>query len=407
MLVALLLLSIPLVLLVALDSLLRGFYLAVRLFSQTEPTSQHAIRDTRYAIRSTQYTAPAFGILILAHNEEPVIGDTVRHLRKLTYPDDRYQVIVVADNCRDATAAEARAAGAHVWIRHEPHAIGKGAALRWFTSTAREFLERFDALVVLDADSRITSDFLVRVSSAIAQGANCIQGFLMPLPERGSLASLLAAYSELLSQHIDAMARYRLGWPAQLYGTGMVLDTTLLPNLTNRLQTKVEDVELTLAACRFTPPTFAPQAVVYDPKPLDAGRVTKQRARWLQGQLTVWRELRQEWAQLLIHGDLGTKALAFSLLLKPKSFVFLAKALLFSMWSGMAVVHRGGALFGTLVLASALLIDMAYYVAGLLWIEEPRLYVRALLVLPLYPILWLWSILTAAHSREEWLRARE
>lgn len=407
MIALLVILSVPIILLLSLDSILRGFYLAVRLFPAANPFPQNAVRSTQYTIPHTQHPTPNLGILILAHNEEPIIGDTVRHLQQLPYPRDRFQVIVVADNCQDATAAEAHAAGARVWIRHDPHAFGKGAALRWFTALARGLLKHFDALVILDADSRITSNFLTQVSHALSQGVACAQSFLMPVPTKESLTSLLAAYSELLSQHIDATARNRLGWPAQLYGTGMVFQTELLPVLTHRLQTKVEDVELTLAASALATPVFVPHAIVYDPKPTDAARVAKQRARWLQGQVAIWRDLRREWMELLIHGNLGTKALVFSLLLKPKSLVFLAKALLLGMWSVIAVTHQGIALVGASVLAGAMLIDVMYYLVGLLWIEEQALYAKALLALPLYPILWFWGIVTATRSREAWLRVRE
>ena len=238
----------------------------------------------------------------------------------------------------------------------------------------------------------------------------------MPMPVTSSLASLLAAYSELLSQHIDATARWRLGWPAQLYGTGMAFRTELLMALVPSLHTKVEDVELTLAAlrqaqdtaCALTAPVFVPHAVVFDPKPASTGYVVTQRARWLQGQIAIWRTLlRDSWA-LILRGNVGAKALVFSLLLKPKTLVFAVKVLLCSMLAGLALTRNNNvALVSLVVLAAAVLIDVLYYLVGLMWVDHPRLYARALLAAPLYPVMWMWGIVTATRSGNVWLRARD
>ena len=53
-----------------------------------------------------------FAVLICARNEERVIRLPVKSARLSRYPADRRRIIVLADNCTDATAALARAAGA-------------------------------------------------------------------------------------------------------------------------------------------------------------------------------------------------------------------------------------------------------------------------------------------------------
>lgn len=51
---------------------------------------------------------PMVTLVVPAHNEELVIQDTVRAILNLNYPKDRYELLVYADNCQDATAAEIR-----------------------------------------------------------------------------------------------------------------------------------------------------------------------------------------------------------------------------------------------------------------------------------------------------------
>ena len=70
-------------------------------------------------------------VLIPAHDEEGSIAQSVRAFEAQTYPAERFEVVVVADNCTDDTARLARAAGAEVLVRDEPDVRGKGQALRW------------------------------------------------------------------------------------------------------------------------------------------------------------------------------------------------------------------------------------------------------------------------------------
>lgn len=55
---------------------------------------------------------PAVSVIVPAYAEEAVIADRIANLRALLYPPDRLQVIVACDGSPDATAAQARQAGA-------------------------------------------------------------------------------------------------------------------------------------------------------------------------------------------------------------------------------------------------------------------------------------------------------
>ena len=60
-----------------------------------------------------------FDVIVPAHNEESVIAEAVASLKRVDWPQDRFRVVVVADNCTDATAAIASSAGAHVMQRQD------------------------------------------------------------------------------------------------------------------------------------------------------------------------------------------------------------------------------------------------------------------------------------------------
>jgi len=187
----------------------------------------------------------------------------------------------------------------------------------------------------------------------------------------------------------------------------MAFRTDVLRDLAPHLGTRAEDVELSLLAARDGPVAFAPAAIVYDPKPLNTTQAATQRARWLRGQWEIWRCHWRDILHLLIKGDIGQKALLFSLLLKPKALVFSLKALLLGLflvipfppiWLRNAII---------VLLGGAVLVDLAYYIIGLALVDDPCFYARALLSAPLYVLMWLRGMLIAVVSKEPWPRARK
>ena len=64
-------------------------------------------------------------VLLPAYNEDKVIGETIRSIKKL-HPD--FEILVVDDGSTDATQKKAMEAGANVWPH--PYNIGNGAAIK-------------------------------------------------------------------------------------------------------------------------------------------------------------------------------------------------------------------------------------------------------------------------------------
>jgi cellulose synthase/poly-beta-1,6-N-acetylglucosamine synthase-like glycosyltransferase len=316
-------------------------------------------------------------------------------------------VYVVADHCADDTAATARSAGAGVYERTEGPP-GKGAAIRWFLSAAADDLAAVDALLILDADSRLHPGAVALLTAALDAGAGAAQGFVWPLPPNESPAGLLAAYSEWVAQGLDDRLRQRLGWSAPLRGTGMALRLPLLRALTPRLRTRVEDVELTLLLVgRGERIAFVPGAIVEDPKPVGAARAARQRARWLQGQREVWREHGGLIWRLLATGQPSTWWLLGTLLVKPRTAIVALKVSACVVLAPFAWTRRGRR---WLALSSGLLaLDVIYYLAGLAVVPPSwrRPIARALLRAPAYVVMWGRALTLSALSRERWLRARD
>ena len=344
----------------------------------------------------------SLSIVLAAHDEAALIGGSIGALATLGRP-----IYIIADHCTDDTARLAAAAGARVYERTEGEG-GKGAALAWFMEVAEAELRGLDALIVLDADSRLAPGFVEAMACAFARGAQAAQGFVQPVGVGPSPVAALAAYSELLSQRIGDKIRSALGWTVPLRGTGMAFRPHLLREVVKGLRTRTEDIELSLRlARRGMRVWWVPGAVMFDPKPQGMQRAANQRARWLQGQAQVWRYYGRDILRLLLTGGPNAWSLLWALLLKPKTLVAAAKVALLALLALLPirppVLHW--ALLGLVLLGVAA--DAVYYLAGLLLVNERGVYARALLAAPLYALMWLWSLLLAPVARRTWLRARD
>src|SRR3546814_77955 len=136
------------------------------------------------------------------------------------------QILVVADNCDDATAAEARKAGADVVERHDPDRRGKGFALAF----GREELAGSppDVVIVVDADCRLGDGSAERLAARAMVGGRAVQA--ANLLTAGKDASPLVAVSNfamLVKNIIRARGLVRLGGGALLFGTGMAFSWSL------------------------------------------------------------------------------------------------------------------------------------------------------------------------------------
>ena len=387
-----LIVAFPLLILLAIlliDSLFRAVFLGIALRRTTEPSLNVPGQGERNAI----------AYLFPAHNEETVIEKSVFGLAVPAY--------VIADYCQDKTAEVARRAGAHVWERAEEGDGGKAGALRWFLRVSAAEIEAYSRFAIFDADSQVASDFCDQLAVSPYDQTPVVQGWVQPIAVSGSSIARLAAYSEILSQRIDDMARERLGWPVPLRGTGMVFDASLLPALLSDLRTKTEDVEMTIQLVRRgIHPRFHSRAVVGDPKPAGMHGVAAQRARWEQGRRQILRYYWKDLLGLFFSGHPGTMALSLSLVLRPRALVLSFKVLA-AVLLGITVWSYGLVWSALAVMMwLTIIIDGLYYLIGLGFVKERRVYALALFFAPAYLFMWIWSQIWSVVSRSAWLSVR-
>ncbi|KMO15680.1 glycosyltransferase family 2 protein [Methylobacterium platani] len=277
-------------------------------------------------LRPTPVTGrrPSLAILVPAHDEAALIAGTVATLRAGLAPGDR--LLVVADNCGDATAAAARAAGAEVVERHDPARRGKGYALDFgYRHLAATGLP--ETLVVIDADCAVAPadlDRLVRRSAAL-DGPVQAAYRLDPPPQASSSTLRLATFATLLKQIGRPLGAHRLGWPCNISGTGFAMPARLLgpaeqangPSLASGHL--AEDLKLGLDLALAGHPTrFCPEALVVSVLPVGAAARQSQQTRWEHGHLSLILPYAGALARAALRrGDLRLLAIALDLCVLP------------------------------------------------------------------------------------------
>jgi hypothetical protein len=227
-----------------------------------------------------------FVVLIPAHNEERLIGQALESVLAVDYPAERVAVHVVADNCTDATSAIARAHGIEVHERVSPDA-GKGPALQWLLGRLRDRGDEFDAVVILDADSSISSNFLRVMDALLAESGSVAQAYYAVRGSTGSTTTAFRATALAARHYLRPLGRTRLGGSAGLHGNGMAFRADVLAAhaWTNHLTEDIElDLELGLAGKQVV---FAPDAIVEAEMPTTLEGSRTQHERWERGRIEM------------------------------------------------------------------------------------------------------------------------
>ncbi len=230
-----------------------------------------------------------FAVLICARNEEKVIRLPVKSVQMSNYPKDRWHVIVLADNCTDATAQRAREAGAEVWEKTTPSS-GKGDVLAWGLEKLRARSGEFDAVAVFDADNVASSDWFDAMNDALNDGELVVTGRRMTSNATANVISgWYTVYWNLMNE-LSNRVRTNLLLSGKLTGTGFAFNLSILGTDGWSTRTMVEDVEFTLQSnIRGRRVAYVPAAEYADEQPVTLRHMWRQLCRWETG---CWQVLR-------------------------------------------------------------------------------------------------------------------
>lgn len=232
-------------------------------------------------------------VVIPAYNEEKQIASLLDHLNTQATPCD---VLVIADNCTDQTAAIVRSRAVRVIERQDPTRRGKPFALQ--LAFDQLLKEGYDWIAVLDADAIPDPYFLTELNKNLQFQPAAIQvanTFALPLnpswPARWN-ALLFGTYNQI-------RARGRAGWNLScgLLGNGWVLHRRTLEEIPYSVDSIAEDLEYHIRLVKAQKRVaFVPSAKAQTHPPSSQKGRTTQQARWAGGR---WQVVKEEVPQLI------------------------------------------------------------------------------------------------------------
>ena len=229
-----------------------------------------------------------FAVIIAARNEEAVIANLIKSLKKQNYPKEHYEIYVIVNNCTDNTEEEARKAGAKVIVCTEK-VKSKGEVLK-FTFNKLKKEKDIDAYVIFDADNLVHSDFLNSMNDMINSGYSVAQGFR----DTKNISDNWLSSSYAMLYYIQSLfinkARYNLGKSSFLNGTGFMVKKEVIDKYGFDPITLTEDIEFTaMCAVNGEKIAFASKAITYDEQVVNFKDSLKQRKRWSLGAMQCLR----------------------------------------------------------------------------------------------------------------------
>lgn len=343
-----------------------------------------------------------FCVLVPAHDEEHGIGATVGSLLALDFPRDRFEVVVVADNCSDRTAEAAAAAGARVLRRDDPTGRGKGHALAWAIPEVLSCEPAPDAIVVVDADCSASANLLEAFDARMRTGAVAVQaGNGVSNADASPTAALRFAAAVLINE-VRPRGKAALGLSCGLMGTGMAFRRELLERhpwtATGRIEDREYHLELVADGERVE---FAPEAGVLSATPETLRAAREQALRWESDRFALARR----WGPRLVaggvrRGDARRLHAAAEPLVAPQAALALGNVV------ALAAAAALGARRATRLAAGGMLGQAVYVIGGLALAGAPPAVFAALLRAPVL-VAWkasLYVTMARGRSPKSWMR---
>lgn len=348
--------------------------------------------------------SPSLGILIPAHNEGTVISQTLKSI--ISQVENPQQIVVIADNCNDDTAAIAQNYNVTVLEREDTERRGKGYALdyglQWLKPQSPE------VVVIVDADCLVEANAIQSISQLAKTQNRPVQAtYLMETPSNPTPKDTISALAFLVKNLVRPIGLQKLGLPIILQGTGMAFPWSALEKISLASGNIVEDmqlgIDLTIAGY---PPMFCSEAKVTGCLPKGNQVAKTQRTRWEHGHLqTLLTQVPYLIKNAIKEKRYDLLAMAMDLSVTPLSFLVM-------MWLAATSLAIVTTIMGGQWLPAVILLLQG----GLLFIDiliswkkfaSQAIPLQTLLSVPLY-IIWKLPIYFgfATQRQKEWISTK-
>ena len=231
---------------------------------------------------------PTCSILIPAHNEAMVIGNTIESMLKIVYPEDKLQIIVINDGSTDTTKKIIESYAEkdnRVHLFDIP--MGEGGKGKSRTLNIGMSIAKGEIIAVYDADNTPDKDSLRYLVAQLIQNKElgAVLGKFRTVNKDKNWLTKFINIETLSFQSMLQAGRWQMHNIATLPGTNFVMWNWLIKKLNGwDEEALTEDSELSIRIYQEGYKIkFIPYAITYEQEP-ERWRVwIKQRMRWVRG----------------------------------------------------------------------------------------------------------------------------
>lgn len=262
---------------------------------------------------------PFTALLMPAHNEAVTLARYGAQIAALATPHRR--VVLIADNCTDTTAADARALGIEVVERVDQDRRGKGYALAFGRDHLA--LDPPEVALVLDADCLADPAALDLLAARAMASDRPVQAAYLFRPALEAAPSVqISNFAFAVKNRVRQRGGQRIGAAAVLTGSGMAFPWPLFATLDLATGNVVEDLALGVALIESgCAPIYEDRAVVWSDCSGESGTLV-QRSRWEGGFIaTSWLFVGPLISVGIIRADWKRIWMGFHLLVPPLSLL--------------------------------------------------------------------------------------
>ncbi|MGO4494408.1 glycosyltransferase family 2 protein [Paenibacillus sp. 2RAB27] len=237
---------------------------------------------------------PFVSIMVPAHNEAKVITKTVESLLALSYPHDRYEIIVINDNSSDNSSVllgnlQTKYPNRNLIILNTDNVIGgKGKSNALNLGFKRS---KGELIAIYDADNTPEKTALTYLVSEITHDAS-LGAVIGKFRTRNRDASLLTRFINVETLSFQWMAqagRWKLFKLCTIPGTNFIVRRSIIEQMGGwDVKAIAEDTEISfriyLMGYKIK---FQPKSVTWEQEPQTVKVWFKQRTRWAKGNIYV------------------------------------------------------------------------------------------------------------------------
>lgn len=324
-----------------------------------------------------------FLVLIPAHNEELCLGATLRSLQATLYPKHLVQIIVIADRCKDRTAAIASEMKVEC-LERDVGQPGKGSAIAWGLNEVSQRGITFDALVVLDADTVVAPELFEAFEIKHAMGQDIQQAYCYISNPWQSVFTRIIAVTSVMRNGLFYAGKNDLGLTAMLTGTGMFFSGQVVDRFGWTAFTVGEDWEFSVALILTGEKIYFNSAArVFQLESNGLKQAARQRLRWAGGRYGVVKA--SVW-NLVKKGIRARSVVLLDAALTLCAPNYSSQASLGILCLGLAWMNIGNPVWGfTFTWATSVIAALAgYFLLGVMSTESPLKALGGLLLVPVF-----------------------